>query len=223
MSELRWNPLLEEWVTVAPWRQDRTYHPPAEHCPLCPTRPGEPETEIPEPDYHIVVFENRFPSYTGDQGRAEVVCYTPDHDSSLGEQSVDHIRDLIEVWRDRTSELGRLPNVRYVYVFENRGEEIGVTLSHPHGQIYAYPFIPPVIQRELAAEARHTRKTDGVSTATSSRARTAMSAPCFATSVGSPSYRPLRAGRMRSTSPRSNTEAVSPTSMKRTMSRSQAT
>jgi len=156
---LRWNPLLEEWVTVAPWRQDRTYHPPAEHCPLCPTRPGEPETEIPEPDYHIVVFENRFPSYTGDQGRAEVVCYTPDHDSSLGEQSVDHIRDLIEVWRDRTSELGRLPNVRYVYVFENRGEEIGVTLSHPHGQIYAYPFIPPMIQRELAAEARHTRKT----------------------------------------------------------------
>ena len=67
MSELRWNPLLEEWVTVAPWRQDRTYHPTAEHCPLCPTRPGMPETEIPEPDYHIVVFENRFPSYSDDQ------------------------------------------------------------------------------------------------------------------------------------------------------------
>jgi UDPglucose--hexose-1-phosphate uridylyltransferase len=117
------------------------------------------ETEIPEPDYHIAVFENRFPSYTGDQGRAEVVCYTPDHDSSLGEQTVDHIRDLIEVWRDRTKELGRLPNVRYVYVFENRGEEIGVTLSHPHGQIYAYPFVPPVVEHELAAEARHMRKT----------------------------------------------------------------
>ena len=159
MSELRWNPLLEEWVTVAPWRQERTYHPPAEHCPLCPTKPGQPETEIPEPDYYIVVFENRFPSYTGDQGRAEVVCYTPDHDSSLGEQSVEHIRDLIEVWRDRTNELGRLPNVRYVFVFENRGEEIGVTLSHPHGQIYAYPFIPPVVQRELASEAKHMRRT----------------------------------------------------------------
>jgi len=159
VSELRWNPLLEEWVTVAPWRQDRTYHPTAEHCPLCPTRPGMPETEIPEPDYHIVVFENRFPSYSDDQGRAEVVCYTPDHDSSLGQQSVDHIRDLIEVWRDRTHELGRLPNVRYVYVFENRGEEIGVTLSHPHGQIYAYPFVPPVLVRELAAEARHMRQT----------------------------------------------------------------
>jgi len=159
LSELRWHPLLEEWVTVAPWRQDRTYHPPADHCPLCPTRPGEPETEIPEPDYHIAVFENRYPSYSGDQGRCEVVCYTPDHDSSLGAQSVDHIQDLIEVWRDRTRELSRLPNVRYVYIFENRGEAIGVTLSHPHGQIYAYPFVPPVLQRELTAETRHHRDT----------------------------------------------------------------
>ena len=159
MSELRWHPLLGEWVTLAPWRQDRTYHPDAAHCPLCPTRPGMAETEIPEPDYYIVVFENRFPSYTGEQGRAEVVCYTPDHDSSLGEQSVEHIRDLIEVWRDRTRELSRLPNVKYVYVFENRGEEIGVTLSHPHGQIYAYPFIPPVLERELASESKHMRKT----------------------------------------------------------------
>ena len=159
MSELRWHPLLEEWVTVAPWRQDRTYHPPADHCPLCPTRPGQPETEIPEPDYHIAVFENRFPAYAKDQGRCEVVCYTPEHNSSLGEQPVDHIRDLVEVWRDRTNELSRLPNVRYVFVFENRGEAIGVTLSHPHGQIYAYPFVPPVIQRELAAEARHMRAT----------------------------------------------------------------
>jgi UDPglucose--hexose-1-phosphate uridylyltransferase len=159
MSELRWHPLLEEWVTVAPWRQDRTYHPPADHCPLCPTRPGKPVTEIPEPDYHIAVFENRFPAYTGDQGRCEVVCYTPDHDSSLGEQSVEHIQDLVEVWRDRTAELGRLPNVRYVYIFENRGEVIGVTLSHPHGQIYAYPFVPPTLQRELRAGARHMRET----------------------------------------------------------------
>ena len=159
MSELRWHPLLEEWVTVAPWRQDRTYHPPADHCPLCPTRPGGAQTEIPEADYHIAVFENRYPSYSGDQGRCEVVCYTPDHASSLGAQTVDHIQDLIEVWRDRTEELSRLPNVRYVFIFENRGEAIGVTLSHPHGQIYAYPFLPPVLERELASEARHMRKT----------------------------------------------------------------
>jgi UDPglucose--hexose-1-phosphate uridylyltransferase len=159
LSELRWHPLREEWVTVAPWRQDRTYHPPADHCPLCPTKPGHLETEIPEPDYHIAVFENRFPSFTGEQGRCEVVCYTPVHDSSLGEQSVGHIQDLIEVWRDRTEELSRLPNVRYVYIFENRGEAIGVTLSHPHGQIYAYPFVPPVIRQELRAQVSHRRKT----------------------------------------------------------------
>src|SRR6202022_4419980 len=114
---------------------------------------------IPHRDYPTAGFERRCPSYTGDQGRCEVVCYTPVHDSSLGEQSVDHIQDLIEGWRDRTNELGRLPNVRYVYVFENRGEAIGVTLSHPHGQIYAYPFVPPIVQREMAAEARHLRKT----------------------------------------------------------------
>lgn len=151
-----------------------------EHCPLCPTRPGGVETEIPEADYHIAVFENRFPSYSaltqrspGDAdleppsaamsdphgGRCEVVCYTSRHDSSLGALPLDQIRDLIEVWRDRTAELSRLPAVRYVYVFENRGEEIGVTLSHPHGQIYAYPFIPPLIQRELSSEAAHWRRT----------------------------------------------------------------
>jgi UDPglucose--hexose-1-phosphate uridylyltransferase len=159
VSELRWHPLLREWVTVAPWRQDRTYHPPAEFCPLCPTRPGGPETEIPEADYHIAVFENRFPSYTGKQGRSEVVCYTPEHSSSLGQQSVEHIRDLVEVWTDRTEELSGLEGVRYVYVFENRGEEIGVTLHHPHGQIYAYPFVPPLLERELAASRDHHDRT----------------------------------------------------------------
>ncbi len=159
MSELRWHPLLRQWVTVAPWRQERTYHPPADLCPLCPTKPGGPETEISEPAYHIAVFENRFPAYTGDQGRCEVVCYTSDHDSSLGEQPVEHIRDLVEVWQDRFAELSALPGVRYVYIFENRGETIGVTLSHPHGQIYAYPFIPPRIETELASFRAHRRQT----------------------------------------------------------------
>jgi UDPglucose--hexose-1-phosphate uridylyltransferase len=155
VSELRWHPLLREWVTVAPARQDRTYHPDEAHCPLCPTRPGMKVTEIPEPDYHIAVFENKFPSYAHDQGRCEVVCYTSKHDSSLGAQSVAHIRDLIEVWQERYTELSALPEVKYVFIFENRGEEIGVTLSHPHGQIYAYPFVPPAVERELQSSAAH--------------------------------------------------------------------
>ena len=161
MSELRWHPLLREWVTVAPARQDRTYHPDEAHCPLCPTRPGMRETEIPEPDYYIAVFENKFPSYSREQGRCEVVCYTSKHDSSLGEQSVAHIRDLIDVWQERYAELSALDNVKYVYIFENRGEEIGVTLSHPHGQIYAYPFVPPHVEREFESSALHYEETGG--------------------------------------------------------------
>jgi UDPglucose--hexose-1-phosphate uridylyltransferase len=151
--------LRDEWVTVSPTRQERTYHPSAAECPLCPSRPGGPATEIPVADYQIAVFENRFPSFSGALGRCEVVCYTPEHDSSLGAQPVEHIRDLVEVWQDRQRELSRLPGVRFVYIFENRGEEIGVTLHHPHGQIYAYPFVPPVIERELQAFARHRRRT----------------------------------------------------------------
>ena len=161
MSELRWHPLLREWVTVAPARQERTYHPSLADCPLCPTRAGQALTEIPEPDYHIAVFENRFPSYDQGQGVCEVVCYTPEHDSSLGAQPVEHIRDLIEVWQDRLDEIGRLPFVEYVYIFENRGEEIGVTLSHPHGQIYGYPFVPPLVERELKSFEKHQNEHGG--------------------------------------------------------------
>lgn len=159
MTELRWHPLLREWVTIAPARQDRTYHPSDEECPLCPTRAGSSATEIPETDYHIAVFENRFPSYDQGHGRCEVVCYTSDHESSLGAQSIEHIRDLIEVWQGRLVELSALPEVEYVYIFENRGVEIGVTLSHPHGQIYAYPFVPPRIERELESFELHRDET----------------------------------------------------------------
>jgi UDPglucose--hexose-1-phosphate uridylyltransferase len=159
VTELRWHPLLEQWVTVAPARQDRTYHPVEAECPLCPTRAGARETEIPLPDYHIAVFENLFPSFTPDHGRCEVVCYTADHESSLGAQPISHIEDLVEVWQDRFAELSRVPEVQFVYIFENRGEEIGVTLHHPHGQIYAYPFVPATIQREVSAAARHHRAT----------------------------------------------------------------
>ena len=159
MGELCWHPLLREWVTVAPGRQDRIYHPPAAACPLCPTIDKSLPTEIPRTGYHIAVFENRFPSYERGQGRCEVVCYTSDHNSSLGEQPVAHIRDLVEVWQERLATLSVLPEVRYVYIFENRGEEIGVTLSHPHGQIYAYPFVPPRIQRELESFCDHAGNT----------------------------------------------------------------
>jgi UDPglucose--hexose-1-phosphate uridylyltransferase len=167
MSELRWNPLLGEWLATATHRQDRTFLPPADYCPLCPTKPGMFETEVLEPDYDIVVFENRFPSLQPTppepaveatefypvrpaQGVCEVVVYSPIHETTLAELPARQYLKLILTWTDRFRELSQLDEVKYVFIFENKGKEIGVTLDHPHGQIYAYPFIPPVIARELA-------------------------------------------------------------------------
>lgn len=172
MSELRWNPLLGEWIATATHRQDRTFLPPNDYCPLCPTKPGGFPTEVPESDYDMAVFENRFPSLRPDpeeptvdsselypvrpaQGVCEVVLYSPNHTSSLANESVEQIEKLVRVWTDRFQELGALEFVKFVFIFENKGEAIGVTLHHPHGQIYAYPFVPPRLATELAQCAEH--------------------------------------------------------------------
>lgn len=172
MSELRWNPLLGEWLATATDRQERTFHPPPDYCPLCPTKPGAFETEVPEPDYDVVVFENKFPSLRQDppkpavessdlypvrpaQGVCEVVLYSPDHNATLAGLPARQYLKLILAWTDRYKALGELDFVKYIFMFENKGKEIGVTLSHPHGQIYAYPFIPPQIVRELNQSLRH--------------------------------------------------------------------
>ena len=176
MSELRWNPLLGEWVATATHRQDRTFLPPPDHCPLDPTKPGGFPTEIPEPTYDIVVFENRFPSLRRDppppairgddlypvepaRGVCEVVVYTPKHSSTLAAEPVEQIYKLVKVWTDRFRSLSEHDFVKYVFVFENKGEAIGVTLHHPHGQIYAYPFVPPRVARELEQSRAHKEKT----------------------------------------------------------------
>jgi UDPglucose--hexose-1-phosphate uridylyltransferase len=172
MSELRWHPLLGEWVATATVRQDRTFLPPPDFCPLCPTKPGGFPTEIPEPTYDIVAFENRFPSLSPDPpqpaiegddfypvrpsiGECEVVVYTPNHSSTLAREPVEQIYKLVQVWTDRYAELAARDYVDYVFIFENKGEAIGVTLHHPHGQIYAYPFVPPRVLRELEQSKKH--------------------------------------------------------------------
>jgi UDPglucose--hexose-1-phosphate uridylyltransferase len=166
VNQLRWDPTLGEWVAYATHRQDRTFLPPAEYCPLCPTKPGGFPTEVPRESYDIVVFENKFPSFSPEapepdepgsaltptapgRGVAEVVLYSDDHDATLAGMSERRIRNLIEVWADRYNALGSLDYVDYVFIFENKGEVIGVTLHHPHGQIYAYPFVPPRPKKEL--------------------------------------------------------------------------
>ncbi|MYU24935.1 galactose-1-phosphate uridylyltransferase [Streptomyces sp. SID8352] len=153
-SEIRRDPLLGDAVAVASHRQGRTYHPPADSCPLCPSRDGRP-SEIPDSSYDVAVFENRFPSLAGDSGRCEVVCFTPDHDASFATLTQERARLVLDVWTDRTAELSRLPRVEQVFCFENRGAEIGVTLGHPHGQIYGYPFVTPRTARMLRSVAAH--------------------------------------------------------------------
>jgi UDPglucose--hexose-1-phosphate uridylyltransferase len=154
MSEERRNELRDESVVYAIHRQDRTFLPAREHCPLCPTRPGGEETEIPFPVFEIAVFENRFPAFEAPRGAAEVVVYTDRHDDSFGTLAPERAEALMWVWRQRFQELGARADVEYVMIFENRGVEVGVTLHHPHGQIYGYPFLPPVSKLELAADGR---------------------------------------------------------------------
>jgi UDPglucose--hexose-1-phosphate uridylyltransferase len=146
---IRWDALAGEWVVIAAARQDRTFLPPADQCPLDRSAPGRP-TEIPADSYDVVVFENRFPSLAEPLGRCEVVCFTSDHFASFAELSPRRVRTVFEAWVDRTEALSALPETRQVYCFENRGEEIGVTLRHPHGQIYAFPFLAPRLAQMVA-------------------------------------------------------------------------
>ena len=188
---LRWDPLLGEWVVFATWRRNRPILPSAELCPLCPSRPNR-STEIPAPNYDVVVFENRFPVLRGavtgsapqglppsdpapigaelgmellplaeypGYGRCEVVCFTAEHDASFAGLSARRIRTVLEAWADRTRVLGAMPGIRHVSCFENRGEAVGVTLHHPHGQVYAFPFVPPRTRRLLARARAHRAST----------------------------------------------------------------
>jgi UDPglucose--hexose-1-phosphate uridylyltransferase len=163
---LRWNALRGEWVTYAAYRQNRTYQPPPQYNPLAVTLDPANPTEVPAGAYEIAVFDNRFPALAPDahdppaltvptapaDGKCEVVVFTQDPGAALATLPLRRIELLLEVWADRTACIAAGGQVRYVLPFENRGAEVGVTLHHPHGQIYAYPFVPPVPARMLAQE-----------------------------------------------------------------------
>jgi UDPglucose--hexose-1-phosphate uridylyltransferase len=169
---LRWHPLRREWVAYAAHRQDRTFLPPPEYNPLRPSDDAEHPTELPIGNYDIAVFDNLFPTLALDAhdpprlpidtragtGQCEVVVFTQDSSASLGSLPLDQIALLIEVWGARTHELAATGKIHYVLPFENRGVEVGVTLHHPHGQLYAYPFVPPIPERMLAAERAYYEK-----------------------------------------------------------------
>jgi UDPglucose--hexose-1-phosphate uridylyltransferase len=163
---MRQDPLTGEWISIAAARQDRVVMPLAGLDPLAPQSPGNP-SEIPS-DYDVAVFENRSPAFgpglpapgspEADPahlggiglgraapafGRCEVVCFSPAREGAFGSVSRSRARTVIEAWADRTAFLSSLPGIGQVYIFENRGAEIGVTLQHPHGQVYAYPYVTP--------------------------------------------------------------------------------
>ena len=159
---MRQDVLTGEWISIAAARQNRAFLPPADQDPLAPTTPNNP-SEVPS-NYDVAVFENRSPSFgpalgeldlsgigfartAPSIGRCEVVCFSPDHEGSFGSQTETRARTIIEAWADRTQVLSALPGVEQVFPFENRGEAIGVTLLHPHGQIYSYPYVTPRTQR----------------------------------------------------------------------------
>jgi len=170
-AHLRWHPLRGEWVTYAAFRQERTFLPPPQYNPLAVTRDPAQPTEVPAGRWDIAVFDNRFPSLGREQGGApppelivptapadghcEVVVFTQDPTSSLGALPLGHIELLLQVWGERTERLGERAEIKYVLPFENRGAEVGVTLHHPHGQIYAYPVVPPVPARMQQVAQEH--------------------------------------------------------------------
>jgi UDPglucose--hexose-1-phosphate uridylyltransferase len=168
-ATMRQDVLTGEWISIAAARQNRVFLPPASMDPLAPSTPENP-SEIPS-NYDVAVFENKSPSFgplltdanapTGlddlasiglgrtrtSVGRTEVVCFSPEHEGSFASLSVTRARTVIEAWAERTDALSAMPGIEQVFPFENRGEAIGVTLRHPHGQIYAYPYVTPRTRR----------------------------------------------------------------------------
>ena len=167
MSELRWHPLLREWVSVAAVRQNRPQMP-KEHCPFCPGSGQVPDR------YETFLYPNDFAAFspanppfedkpgifatTGSRGACDVVLYHPDHNLLPSAMPAAHWVKVVETWRARTEEFFANPDIAYVYIFENAGEAIGVTMPHPHGQIYALPVLPPLVERELESARLYMRR-----------------------------------------------------------------
>jgi UDPglucose--hexose-1-phosphate uridylyltransferase len=166
-ATMRQDPLTGEWISIAAARQNRVFLPPDDQDPLAPASATNP-SEIPA-DYDVAVFENRSPSFGPELaafdlaplteiglgktlpaiGRCEVVAFSPEHEGAFGSLSRSRARTVIEAWAERTAALSALPGIEQVFPFENRGEAIGVTLRHPHGQIYAYPYVTPTTTKLL--------------------------------------------------------------------------
>ena len=172
VAQMRLDSLTGDWISVAAHRHSRAFLPPASECPLCPSTDSF-ASEIPD-QFDVAVFENKSPSFgpklaeiddpnyavesgltlgsvRESIGRCEVVVFSSQHEGSVASLPLARIETIVDAWTDRTDHLLGLPGIRTVFPFENRGQDIGVTLHHPHGQIYAYPYVTPTHEKYLSS------------------------------------------------------------------------
>lgn len=159
MAELRWHPLTKDWVMIASHRQNRPQMP-KDWCPFCPGSGKVPE------QYDVFKYDNDFPALSQNPpvpddvateiyktketyGKCEVILYSPEHTITLPELSTGHVKKVVDLWVERYNEIKKDENIKYIFIFENRGDVVGVTMPHPHGQIYGYSFVPKKLQLEL--------------------------------------------------------------------------
>ncbi len=169
MAELRFNPLTKDWVMIASHRQNRPQMP-KDWCPFCPGSGKVPD------HFTVYKYDNDFPALSQTPpvpddvatdlyktreayGKCEVILYSPEHTVTLPELSVSHIRELVDLWIERFCELKKDEKIKYIFIFENRGDVVGVTMPHPHGQIYGYSYIPKKLEVELESSKEHFEKT----------------------------------------------------------------
>ncbi len=169
MAELRYNPLLNDWIIIASHRQDRPQMP-KDWCPFCPGSGKVPDS------YDVYKYDNDFPALSQnppqpddvatdffkvkpEYGKCEVVLYSPEHTTTLPQLDVDHIEKLVSLWQERFEDISKDENIKYIFMFENKGEPVGVTMPHPHGQIYGYSVVPKRIAEELSNSKKHLEET----------------------------------------------------------------
>ncbi len=169
MAELRWHPLTKDWIMIASNRQNRPQMP-KDWCPFCPGSGNVPD------DYEVFKYDNDFPALSQNPpepddvsndffktapsyGKCEVILYSPGHTVTLPELSDEHMKKLVDLWCERFEAMRADEQIKYVFPFENRGDVVGVTMPHPHGQMYGYSFIPKKLQLETESAQEHLEQT----------------------------------------------------------------
>lgn len=166
---MRWHPFTKDWVMIASHRQNRPQMP-KDWCPFCPGSGNVPD------EFDVYKYDNDFPALSQNPpqpddvatdlfhtkeayGKCEVILYSPEHTVTVPQLPEQHLRKLVDLWVERFHDISRDEKIKYIFIFENRGELVGVTMPHPHGQIYGYSYIPKKIELEASSAKEHYDKT----------------------------------------------------------------